>query len=391
MDYTIVCISSYFKGSDFMIGCKELGNKIILITSDRLKEENWPWDSIDEVYYMPEIKDSVWNLDHLIKGFAYLMKIHQIDAIAALDDYDVEKAALIRETFRIAGMGQTTHRYFRDKLAMRQKALDCEIPVPSFTSVFNDQKIEEYISTNPAPWVLKPRSEASATGIQKIFNPEQLWEVLEKLGEERIHYLLESFKPGDVYHVDSLIYQSKIVFTSYSKYLDPPMRVTQEGGIFRSITLGPTTKEAKELKSINRDVVTKFGLLNGATHSEFIRGKDGSLYFLETASRVGGAHIADMVMAASGVNIWKEWAKIENAVLDDQTYKLNVPRQENAGLLITLTHEKNPDTSPFQCDQVDHFISKDYHLGIVYRDKKANNIKKCLDDAAEILTNNQQA
>ena len=104
--------------------CKKLGNKVILITSENLKEKNWPWHAIDEVYYMPEIEASVWNLDHLVQGFAYLMKNHQIDAVIALDDYDVEKAAMIRETYRIPGMGQTTHRYFRDKLAMRQQAKD---------------------------------------------------------------------------------------------------------------------------------------------------------------------------------------------------------------------------------------------------------------------------
>ena len=68
-------------------------------------------------------------------GFAYLMKIHNIDTVIALDDFDVEKAALIRETFRIQGMGQTTYRYFRDKLAMRQMAKDSGINIPPFAPV----------------------------------------------------------------------------------------------------------------------------------------------------------------------------------------------------------------------------------------------------------------
>jgi phosphoribosylaminoimidazole carboxylase (NCAIR synthetase) len=93
---------------------------------------------------MPELKPSVWNLDHLIQGFSHLMKTRKVDAVVALDDYDVEKAALIRETFRIPGMGQTTHRYFRDKLAMRQKAKDSGINVPEFTAVFNDDEVSSF-------------------------------------------------------------------------------------------------------------------------------------------------------------------------------------------------------------------------------------------------------
>ena len=104
---------------------QKLGNKVILITSESLKKKLW--HAIDEVYYMPETEPSVWNSDHMIQGFAYLMKIHNIDTVIALDDFDVEKAALIRETFRIQGMGQTTYRYFRDKLAMRQMARTAEL------------------------------------------------------------------------------------------------------------------------------------------------------------------------------------------------------------------------------------------------------------------------
>ncbi len=140
---TIVCISCYYKGYDFMDEMKKLGNKIILVTSENLKEKNWPWQAIDEVFYMPEVKPSVWNLDHLVQGFSHLMKSRKVDAVIALDDYDVEKAALIRETFRIPGMGQTTHRYFRDKLAMRQKAKDSGINVPEFTAIFNDNEVEK--------------------------------------------------------------------------------------------------------------------------------------------------------------------------------------------------------------------------------------------------------
>jgi hypothetical protein len=60
------------------------------------------------------------------------MKSNQVDAIVALDDYDVEKATYLRENLRIDGMGQTTGRYFRDKLAMRMRAKSCGISIPAF-------------------------------------------------------------------------------------------------------------------------------------------------------------------------------------------------------------------------------------------------------------------
>lgn len=381
---TIVCISCYYKGYDFMDEMKRLGNKIILVTSENLKEKNWPWHAIDEVFYMPELKPSVWNLEHLIQGFSHLMQTRKVDAVVALDDYDVEKAALVRETFRIPGMGQTTHRYFRDKLAMRQKAKDSGINVPEFTAVFNNDEVNQFIEKTPAPWVLKPRSEASASGIKKITTKEQLWEALDALGEERHLFLLESFKPGDVYHVDSLTFNKEIVFNSASKYLAPPMQVSHEGGVFRSKTLGRYSDEFKSLEHINAKVLSSFGLLNGATHTEFIRSKDdGKWYFLETSSRVGGAHIPDLVEASSSINIWREWSRIEDALLKGKPYEVSKPTGYYSGLIVALIKDKEPDYNEFECDEVVKFLPIDYHVGIVYKSNDSAIVQERLDYAAE--------
>jgi len=363
---------------------KKLGNKIILVTSENLKEKNWPWHAIDEVFYMPEVKPSVWNLDHLVQGFSHLMQTRKVHAVIALDDYDVEKAALIRETFRIPGMGQTTHRYFRDKLAMRQKAKDSGINVPEFTAVFNNDEVNHFVDQVPAPWVLKPRSEASASGIKKLNSKEDLWKALDNLGEERHLFLLESFKPGDVYHVDSLTFNKEIVFTSASKYLAPPMEVSHEGGVFRTKTLGRYSDEFKALEEVNSKVLSNFGLINGATHTEFIRSKDdGKYYFLETSSRVGGAHIPDLVEASSNINIWREWAKIEDALLRGKNYEVSKPTGYYSGLIVALIKDKEPDYNQFECEEAVKFLPIDYHVGIVYKSKDSLIVQERLDTAAE--------
>jgi biotin carboxylase len=381
---TIVCISCYYKGYDFMDEMKRLGNKVILVTSENLKEKNWPWHAIDEVFYMPELKPSVWNLDHLIQGFSYLMQTRKVHAVIALDDYDVEKAALIRETFRIPGMGQTTHRYFRDKLAMRQKAKDSGIHVPEFTAVFNNDEVNAFIDKVPAPWVLKPRSEASASGIKKLNSREDLWEALNNLGEERHLFLLESFKPGDVYHVDSLTFNKEIVFTSASKYLAPPMQVSHEGGVFRTKTLGRYSDEFQALENANAKVLSNFGLMNGATHTEFIRSKEnGKYYFLETSSRVGGAHIPDLVEASSNINIWREWAKIEDALLKGKDYQVPTPTGYYSGLIIALIKDEKADYSKFESTETLKFLPIDHHIGIVYKSSDSDIIQERLDYAAE--------
>ncbi|WP_026946602.1 ATP-grasp domain-containing protein [Algoriphagus marincola] len=383
---TFLCISNYFKGNAFLISLKKQGNRVFLVTSENLKEHPWAFEYIDEVFYMPG-QDLDWDLNLLLQGVGGLMKENKIDAIVALDDYDVEKATFLRENLRISGMGQTTGRYFRDKLAMRIKAQDAGINVPAFSPLFNDEDINQYADHIPAPWVLKPRSEASAHGIIKVHNKEELWKHIHELGDNRLYYLVEQFKPGDVYHADGLMLDGKNIFLTVSKYLATPMEISQGGGIFRSANLEYGSADEKAIKKVNKDIMKAFGLKSGATHTEFIKcHEDGEIYFLETSSRVGGAHLAEMVEAATSINLWTEWAKIEDSLARGKEYKLPKSVKQYAGIVLTLSKFQNPDLSSFDDPEVYFRVPLEYHAGLIVRSKNRDKVLALLDDYADRLT-----
>lgn len=380
---TFLCISNYFKGNAFLTSLKKQGNRVFLVTTEQLRDKPWAVEYIDEIFYMPG-QDLDWDMDLLLKGVGGLMKEHKVDAIVALDDYDVEKAAFLRENFRIAGMGQTTGRYFRDKLAMRIKAKEAGIRVPAFSSLFHNADINHFADTVAAPWVLKPRSEASAHGIIKVYDKESLWRHLDELGDNRIYYLIEQFKPGDVYHADGLQLEGKTLFLTVSKYLATPMEISQGGGIFRSANIRYGSDDDKKIKKVNEAIMKAFGLRNGASHTEFIKSReDGEIYFLETASRVGGAHLAEMVEAATDINLWAEWAKIEDAVAKNKKYELPKVAKNYAGIVLTLSKYEHPDLSSFDDSEVCFRVPLEYHAGLIVKSPKQERIMQLLDQYAE--------
>ena len=382
---TFICISNYFKGADFLITLKKLGNKVFLVTSEKLRDKSWPVEYIDEIFFM-EGQDTDWNMEHLLLGVGNLMKNHKIDAIVALDDFDVEKATYLRENLRIDGMGQTTGRYFRDKLAMRMRAKSCGISNPNFCSLFNDHDINTFADTVAPPWVLKPRSEASAAGIIKVYDKDSLWMHINEMGNNRFKYLVEQFRPGDVYHCDSLILDGKIIFSITSKYLATPMEISQGGGIFRTANIPYDSKDDKAIKKINEQVIKGFGLKHGAAHSEYIKCiEDGKVYFLETSSRVGGAHIAEMVASASNINLWSEWAAIENALVKGIDYQLPTVKKEYAGIVLTLSKYQHPDLSSFADDEVFFRVPLEYHAGLIVQSKSQERVLELLDTYADRL------
>ncbi len=383
---TILCICTYFKGSEFLKASKSEGNQVLLLTNKALEHKPWPRESIDEFFFLENVENSFETYKTIIEGTAFMMRSRKIDLVVALDDFDVEKAALVREHFRIPGMGQPTARYFRDKLAMRVQAEDNGIPVPKFSALFNDLEITNFLQTTTAPWLIKPRSEASASGIKKVFSLDEAWQNIHNLGDNRHNYLIECFKPGDVYHVDSLIIDSKVIFERCSQYLSTPFEVAHGGGIFRSVTVEDKSLDEEALSLINHQVMKAFGMRFSASHTEVIKcHEDGNYYFLETASRVGGANLAEMVEASSGVNLWKEWAKIETAVAENKKYKLPKIQKKYSGIIISLSSYQWPEMSPFNDPEICWVMKEEYHVGLIVAAKSRKKVIELLDKYAQLI------
>lgn len=373
---TILCVASFEKGQDFIQECKRQDCTTLLLTSSSLREGRWPRESLDEIFFIPD-KNHEWHMPDVISAVSYLNRRVPIDRIVALDDFDVEKVAALREHLRVPGMGETTARYFRDKLAMRMKAQEATIPVPAFVGILHYPAVEEFMRQNPPPYVLKPRTQASAIGIKKIYDQGQLWAELDRLGDLQSHYLLETFIPGDVFHVDSLINENMVTFALASAYGKPPFEVMHAGRVFTTATMPINSPEAEPLLALNEQVLQAFGYVRGASHTEFIRGQDGRYYFLETSARVGGAHIAEMVEAATGLNLWAEWAKIETQRTKGSYVAPDVDTFA-AGLLVSLAKQEYPDTSAYSDPEIVWRLKKPQHVGLIVRSKDPTRVQDLL-------------
>jgi len=381
---TILCLASYNKGHDFIKEAHRLGCRVLLVTSESLRDDRWPRECITEMFYVPDVQKQ-WKLDDLLLGVSHLAKREVIDRIVPLDDFDLERASALREHLRVPGMGETTTRYFRDKLAMRVKAASDGLPVPGFVHVLNDGRLRAFCARVSPPWFLKPRLQAGAIGIRKIHSEDELWAAIADLGERSSHYLLETFVPGDVYHVDSIVYEREVRMAVASCYGTPPFDVSRSGGVFTSCLVQRGTPDERALLELNRRVLTSLGLVRGVSHSEYIRGRDGQFVFLETSARVGGAHLAELVEAATGLNLWAEWAKIEKAG-GEGPYDVHAPRADYAGLIVSLARQARPSLDAYADPEVVWRLDKHHHAGLIVRSPSYERVRQLLGDYRERFT-----
>ncbi len=376
----IFCISSYEKGQRFLREAASLDCDVTLLTVEGLRDGDWPHESLKELLTMPE----ELTPGQVLNTVAYLARTRPIDRLVALDEFDLEAAALIREHMRLPGLGESQTRFYRDKLAMRTQAKACGIPVPEFTSVVNYDELRAFMSSVEGPWLLKPRSNASAIGIKEISSLDKLWPILDGLGDLQSHYLLERFVPGEVFHVEGVTWDGEVLFAQLCQYGKPPIQTMHQGGVFTTQTLRKDAPDGRALMRLHQHLLAALQVKAGVNHSEFIKASaDGKFYFLETAARVGGAYIADVVEYASGLNPWVEWARIEVAAARGQEYKLPTLHAGYAGSVITLAKQEKPDLSGYTDSEIVQRLDKMHHAGLLLQSPDEPRLRSLVESYTE--------
>jgi biotin carboxylase len=381
----IICLATYFKGADFIRECKAHGCTVVLITKEKMLGEDWPRESLDDLIAVPNDAGPALFIDLV----AFLSRKMKVDRVVALEEFDVVTAALIREHLCLPGLSSSQAKIFRDKFSMAVHSQMGGINVPDFVALINPDDVRSFMERVPAPWVIKPRSDVSAIGIRKVDQSEQVWRAIDELNErenlrERAsYYLLARFIPGEVFHVDSVISRGKVVFAGVNNYGRPPMQVAHQGGAYISRTVLRGSSDEKMLTDVNKKLIKALKLDHGATHAEFIKSDaDGKFYFLEIAARVGGAYIADVLEAASGINLWREWAKVE--IVGGASFGSIKPlRKEYAGIVLSLAKQESPDTSAYNDEEVTYRVKKRHHAGIIVRSPKHERVIELLDSYAQ--------
>ena len=363
--------------------CKRLGCHVTLITKEKMLKEDWPHDSIDDLIAILNDADVPLFIDLA----AFISRKMKPDLVVALEEFDVMTAALIREHLGLPGMSSSTAKTFRDKFRMAEAAKAAKVDVPDYVPLINSDDVRDFMERVPAPWIIKPRSDVSAIGIRKVEEAEQVWRAIDELNErenlrERAsYYLLAQFIPGEVFHVDSVVGDGRVLFAGANRYGRPPLEVAHQGGAYISRTIAHRSEDEKKLFEINRRLIKAFGLRRGAGHAEFIKSDaDGKFYFLEMASRVGGAYIAEVLEAASGLNLWREWARIE--VNGAKAPRLKPPRNDYAGIVLSLAKQEYPDTDSYNDPEIVYRVKKLHHAGLIVRSPKLERVEELLTQYA---------
>jgi hypothetical protein len=310
-----LCIAGSARGREFLRQCAELDVRPTVLTLESLRDADWPGEFIEDLATMP----ADLTRDQVLNTVCWMARGRQFHRVIAFDEADLLLAAQVREHMRIPGMGLTTAGYYRDRLAMRVSARESGFPGPEFCRVLNYDELREFMEQVPAPWVLQPRGrESGAQATIPIASPEQLWRTLDQLGDLQSRFVLEQPLEGERFTVESVVSERQVVFSVVLRHSTPA------GGVRQVETVDRTSRDWLELTALNGGLAPSLGMVRGVTQASFVRNAhDGSYCVDEIAAGVGAGVAAEVTEAASGLNLWREWARIEVAHLRGTHYLPN--------------------------------------------------------------------
>ena len=368
-----LCLASYEMGHDFLRQCAEMGVRVTLLTLDQSRGAGWPCACLEELSSMP----AGLNREQVLNTVSWMARGRRFDRVVALHEVDLEIAAQIREHFRVPGMGTTTAGCYRDRLAQRIIGSAFGHPVLEFCRVLNYDELRDFMARVPAPWMLRPRTDALLAAARTIDDSEQLWRTLDVLGDAQSHYILERIVSGDLFCVDSIVSECEVGFSAV-QHVRMRVPTTDQGvGICTTYTADRASREARELDEVNRTLAPAFGMVRGVTHAEFLRSHaDGKFYFVGIGARMGGGFAgvshAQLVEAATGVNLWREWAKLEISDLRRKTYAVPESFEGYAGSIVCASSATMTDIG----EVIESVVDSVSDPAIVSRERKGS--KFCL-------------
>lgn len=154
------------------------------------------------------------------------------------------------------------------------------------------------------PIIVKPIDAAGSYGTYKLHNMQEFQQWANK-SKRVTNYEIDQFIDGDLYHVDSVIQDNKIIFAHASQYISSSIGAII-GDRYGSLMLPSDTLMAQQLLKFNQDVIRSLSPVHDTlTHLEIFKEyKTGRLYFLEIAARPAGALIHKKDLQTFGLDTY---------------------------------------------------------------------------------------
>ncbi|PZD96792.1 carboxylate--amine ligase [Paenibacillus sambharensis] len=273
---------------------KELQEELLILTTPKRAKECTRY-SVVKTFDNYEMNGAV-ELEAIA-----LYREHHFHTLLATSEFDILRAAKIRDYLGISGQTYESALAFRNKMVMKRLLREAGVEVPACLVVETATDIRRFVDTHGFPIVCKPVDGSGSVDTCIIRSDEDLVNYIRNGIAPNTE--VESFIEGDMYHVDGLVIKGQLIFSWPSKYMNGCLAY-QEGNYNGSYLLAPDDPMTPRLKDFTAQVIEALPTpLHTSFHAEIFVTPDDRLVFCEIASRTGGGLIQQAVKQGFGVDL----------------------------------------------------------------------------------------
>ena len=256
-----------------------------------------------------------YDLNDLVELRAVqLHERHRFTQVVAMWEFDLARAARLRERFGFAGQNVASATVYRDKAVMKDAATAAGIAVTPYRRIASALDLLDFVAEHGLPVVVKPRNGGASLGIRIVRTQAEL-EALLAAGlrpnlEALPDLMVEKYVDGLLYHCDGIVLDGKLVVTWPALYYNDSLSFAEDRPLGSAI-LQPDHPLRVRLQRMIRTIVAGFATPFATTfHCEvFHKADTDELLLCEIASRTGGNRVADMFKLGFGIDGNRAWVR----------------------------------------------------------------------------------
>ncbi len=316
LDEKILCISKWSEiASSFHEAIPEIPpENMILFTTTRMPEEEMerlkPFYREIVRFAQPDFSSTKFEIACIKarEGFPY-------SRIVVFSEDDLVLASHLRKLFGLSGQTLESALAFTNKYHMKKRVSEFGIELPDYSKVKSACEIFEFLETHDFPVVIKPIAGAGSVNTHLITSHEELELVLSKFDYFN-HYhpqtfLVESYVEGEMYHVDGIVHNGEHLIIYPSKYINTCLDFVN-GEPLGTYILTEQNVLFEPLQVFTKKCLSALPApKNYVFHLELFLTEDKRMVFCEVASRVGGGEINLTWKESLGIDLRKEFFRIQ--------------------------------------------------------------------------------
>ncbi|MGW5096237.1 ATP-grasp domain-containing protein [Streptomyces nodosus] len=241
----------------------------------------------------------------------HALELHRkmdFNRVIALSEFDILRAARLRELMGLPGQNVHSAVAFRDKLRMKELLDGAGVPVAPYAPVSHLDDLLGFVEEHGYPIVVKPRRGGGSMGVHVLRDRDDLTSLLaahRDLGtDDGAQLLAEKYIEHELFHVDGVITDGRPLLMWPSTQGDTSCLDIMRGRALHSCLLDADDPLLEPLREITRRALAALPVPGTFMfHAEVFRDAGGRLVFNEVASRMGGGMIEHVLQLGFGITL----------------------------------------------------------------------------------------